>query len=135
MYSILSLSLLRFSVRILKGDDQWWKMRFLFFFSGQVLGELIAKLFVNPTLLRVVRVARVGRVLRLVKGLLSIDFIHSLVDFFSHRCQRYSNITFRLSCFHACSIQYWSSSLSGDVYLFNIWNVILCLCSKIGWNH
>ncbi|CAF3598036.1 unnamed protein product [Adineta steineri] len=35
---------------------------------GQVLGELMAKFFVNPTLLRVVRVARVGRVLRLVKG-------------------------------------------------------------------
>jgi len=29
----------------------------------------MAKFFVNPTLLRVVRVARVGRVLRLVKGL------------------------------------------------------------------
>ncbi|CAF0997674.1 unnamed protein product [Rotaria sordida] len=35
---------------------------------GQVLGELMANYFVNPTLLRVVRVARVGRVLRLVKG-------------------------------------------------------------------
>ena len=37
-------------------------------FSGQALGELMANYFVNPTLLRVVRVARVGRVLRLVKG-------------------------------------------------------------------
>ena len=35
---------------------------------GQALGEIMAKFFVNPTLLRVVRVARVGRVLRLVKG-------------------------------------------------------------------
>ncbi|CAF5171177.1 unnamed protein product, partial [Rotaria magnacalcarata] len=35
---------------------------------GQTLGELMAKFFVNPTLLRVVRVARVGRILRLVKG-------------------------------------------------------------------
>ncbi|CAF2980682.1 unnamed protein product [Rotaria sp. Silwood2] len=35
---------------------------------GQLLGEIMAKFFVNPTLLRVVRVARVGRVLRLVKG-------------------------------------------------------------------
>ncbi|CAF4469895.1 unnamed protein product [Rotaria sp. Silwood2] len=35
---------------------------------GQTLGEIIAKYFVNPTLLRVVRVARVGRILRLVKG-------------------------------------------------------------------
>ncbi|CAF3656748.1 unnamed protein product [Rotaria sp. Silwood1] len=35
---------------------------------GQVLGEIMASYFVNPTLLRVVRVARVGRVLRLVKG-------------------------------------------------------------------
>jgi hypothetical protein len=40
------------------------------FYLGYVLGEVMAKLFVNPTLLRVVRVARVGRVLRLVKGLL-----------------------------------------------------------------
>ncbi len=30
----------------------------------------MAKYFVNPTLLRVVRVARVGRILRLVKGLI-----------------------------------------------------------------
>lgn len=37
-------------------------------FLGQALGEIMAKLFVNPTILRVVRVARVGRVLRLVKG-------------------------------------------------------------------
>ena len=37
-------------------------------FAGQALGELMANYFVNPTLLRVVRVARVGRVLRLVKG-------------------------------------------------------------------
>ncbi|CAF0840530.1 unnamed protein product [Rotaria sordida] len=35
---------------------------------GQTLGEIIAKYFVNPTLLRVVRVVRVGRILRLVKG-------------------------------------------------------------------
>ncbi|CAF4384270.1 unnamed protein product, partial [Rotaria sordida] len=35
---------------------------------GQTLGEVMAKYFVNPTLLRVVRVARVGRILRLVKG-------------------------------------------------------------------
>jgi hypothetical protein len=40
------------------------------FFLGQALGEIMKKFFVNPTLLRVVRVARVGRVLRLVKGLL-----------------------------------------------------------------
>lgn len=33
-----------------------------------VLSDLIAKYFVSPTLLRVVRVAKVGRVLRLVKG-------------------------------------------------------------------
>jgi hypothetical protein len=32
----------------------------------------MANYFVNPTLLRVVRVARVGRVLRLVKGLFDI---------------------------------------------------------------
>jgi hypothetical protein len=38
------------------------------YFQGQALGELMANYFVNPTLLRVVRVARVGRVLRLVKG-------------------------------------------------------------------
>ncbi len=38
-------------------------------FLGQALGELMENYFVNPTLLRVVRVARVGRVLRLVKGL------------------------------------------------------------------
>ena len=35
---------------------------------GQTLGEIMAKYFVNPTLLRAVRVARVGRVVRLVKG-------------------------------------------------------------------
>ncbi|CAF4190509.1 unnamed protein product, partial [Rotaria sp. Silwood2] len=35
---------------------------------GQALGEIIAQFFVNPTLLRVVRVARVGRILRLVKA-------------------------------------------------------------------
>jgi hypothetical protein len=45
------------------------KKRYLFFL-GYALGEFMAKFFVNPTLLRVVRVARVGRVLRLVKGLL-----------------------------------------------------------------
>ncbi len=39
-------------------------------FLGSTLGEIMAKFFVNPTLLRVVRVARVGRVLRLVKGFL-----------------------------------------------------------------
>ncbi len=39
------------------------------FFLGYALGEIMANYFVNPTLLRVVRVARVGRVLRLVKGL------------------------------------------------------------------
>jgi voltage-gated sodium channel type II alpha len=33
-----------------------------------VLSDLIAKYFVSPTLLRVVRVAKIGRVLRLVKG-------------------------------------------------------------------
>lgn len=38
------------------------------FILGQALGEIMANYFVNPTLLRVVRVARVGRVLRLVKG-------------------------------------------------------------------
>ena len=38
------------------------------YFLGQALGEIMARYFVNPTLLRVVRVARVGRVLRLVKG-------------------------------------------------------------------
>jgi TctA family transporter len=42
------------------------------FFLGLLLGELMTKFFVNPTLLRVVRVARVGRVLRLVKGLLEM---------------------------------------------------------------
>ncbi|KAG8197669.1 hypothetical protein JTE90_001597 [Oedothorax gibbosus] len=35
---------------------------------GIVLKDLIAKYFVSPTLLRVVRVVKVGRVLRLVKG-------------------------------------------------------------------
>ncbi|XP_018330937.1 sodium channel protein para isoform X3 [Agrilus planipennis] len=35
---------------------------------GLVLSDIIAKYFVSPTLLRVVRVAKVGRVLRLVKG-------------------------------------------------------------------
>jgi hypothetical protein len=30
----------------------------------------MAKYFVNPTLLRVIRVARIGRILRLVKGLI-----------------------------------------------------------------
>jgi hypothetical protein len=30
----------------------------------------MAKYFVNPTLLRVVRIARIGRLLRLVKGLI-----------------------------------------------------------------
>jgi len=39
------------------------------FYLGQSLGEIMATYYVNPTLLRVVRVARVGRVLRLVKGL------------------------------------------------------------------
>ncbi len=39
-----------------------------YFFLGQTLGEIMAKFFVNPTLLRVARVARVGRILRLVKG-------------------------------------------------------------------
>jgi voltage-gated sodium channel type II alpha len=33
-----------------------------------MLSDIIAKYFVSPTLLRVVRVAKVGRVLRLVKG-------------------------------------------------------------------
>jgi hypothetical protein len=33
----------------------------------------MASYFVNPTLLRVVRVARVGRVLRLVKGLFNVQ--------------------------------------------------------------
>lgn len=36
--------------------------------SGVLLKDLIAKYFVSPTLLRVVRVVKVGRVLRLVKG-------------------------------------------------------------------
>ena len=31
----------------------------------------MAKYFVNPTLLRVVRIARIGRLLRLVKGLIA----------------------------------------------------------------
>jgi len=35
---------------------------------GQALDKLIANYLVNPTILRVVRVARIGRVLRLVKG-------------------------------------------------------------------
>lgn len=39
-----------------------------FCFLGIVLKDLIAKYFVSPTLLRVVRVVKVGRVLRLVKG-------------------------------------------------------------------
>ncbi|CAF5077637.1 unnamed protein product, partial [Rotaria socialis] len=42
----------------------WGKKKF---FQGQALGEIMAQFVVNPTLLRVVRVARVGRVLRLVK--------------------------------------------------------------------
>lgn len=37
-------------------------------FLEQILGEVIANFFVNPTLLRVVRVVRIGRILRLVKG-------------------------------------------------------------------
>ncbi|OXA50295.1 Sodium channel protein para [Folsomia candida] len=36
--------------------------------AGIMLSDIIAKYFVSPTLLRVVRVAKVGRVLRLVKG-------------------------------------------------------------------
>lgn len=40
----------------------------LFLLLGIVLKDLIAKYFVSPTLLRVVRVVKVGRVLRLVKG-------------------------------------------------------------------
>jgi hypothetical protein len=38
------------------------------FFLGQSFGEIMAKFFVNPTLLRVARFVRVGRILRLVKG-------------------------------------------------------------------
>jgi hypothetical protein len=34
----------------------------------------MANYLVNPTLLRVVRVARVGRVLRLVKGLIECEY-------------------------------------------------------------
>ena len=37
---------------------------------GQVLGEIMAKFVVNPTLLRIARVVRVGRILRIVKGLI-----------------------------------------------------------------
>ncbi|XP_059079205.1 sodium channel protein para-like [Tigriopus californicus] len=36
--------------------------------AGLFLSDLIAKYFVSPTLLRVVRVAKIGRVLRLIKG-------------------------------------------------------------------
>jgi hypothetical protein len=39
-----------------------------FYFLEQTLGEIMAKVFVNPTLLRIARVARTGRILRLVKG-------------------------------------------------------------------
>ena len=35
---------------------------------GQALGKLMENFLVQPTVLRIVRVARVGRVLRLVKG-------------------------------------------------------------------
>ena len=66
MSSISSLSLPRFSVEFKLHRSLTCTERFP---SGQALGEIMAKFFVNPTLLRVVRVARVGRVLRLVKGL------------------------------------------------------------------
>jgi hypothetical protein len=36
----------------------------------------MAQFVVNPTLLRVVRVARVGRILRLVKGLISYEYLN-----------------------------------------------------------
>ncbi len=53
------------------------------FYLGQTLGEIMANYFVNPTLLRVVRVARVGRVLRLVKGLFDIQLEYNKKIFFS----------------------------------------------------
>jgi hypothetical protein len=52
------------------------KKKYLFVFQGQALGEFMAQFVVNPTLLRVVRVARVGRILRLVKGLISYEYIN-----------------------------------------------------------
>ena len=57
-------------MRLLEGNLKQSRLsiRIIHFYLGQALGELMANYFVNPTLLRVVRVARVGRVLRLVKG-------------------------------------------------------------------
>jgi len=43
-------------------------LKIQFSFLEQILGEIMSKFFVNPTLLRVARVARIGRILRLVKG-------------------------------------------------------------------
>jgi hypothetical protein len=102
---------------------------------GHVLGEIIAKLFVNPTILRVVRVARVGRVLRLVKGSFCFFCIYALgtVRLLIGRCQRYPDATLRLSCFHARFIQYWSSALSCHVHIFDLWDVVFRLCAQISW--
>ena len=93
---------------------------------GQALGELMANYFVNPTLLRVVRVARVGRVLRLVKGQCtgSADLAYRCVG---RRSERHSNFTLCFGCVHARAVQYWSASIFGDVYLFDLWHVLLCL--------
>lgn len=101
------------------------------FLLGQALGEIIANFLVNPTLLRVVRVARVGRVLRLVKGLFSIVFTIPIQHFsLLSRSERNSNSSLCISGINACSLQHRSSSVSGDVYLFHLWHVLLCLRSK-----
>ena len=99
---------------------------------GQALGEIMAKFFVNPTLLRVVRVARVGRVLRLVKGLWMRNGIHSLTARLFSRSEGYSNTALRLGGVHAGTLQYRSFTFSGHVHLFDLRHVLLRLCSKIG---
>ena len=60
-----------FALRHLYLADPWNLFDFvvvLLSLAGLFLSDLIAKYFVSPTLLRMVRVAKVGRVLRLIKG-------------------------------------------------------------------
>lgn len=51
------------------------------------------------------------------------------------RSKRNPNITFCSRCFLARSIQYWSSSFSCHVHLFDIWHVLFRSCEKISWHH
>ncbi len=74
--------------------------------------------FVNPVLLCIVRIVRIGRVLRFVKGTKGIR-----------------KLLFALEVSMPVFFKYWSTSFSSDVYLFNIWNVIFCLCEKISWDN